>query len=85
MRGWLRLSFGFLLSSLRRGRADLEAEAVVARFDDVAVMGEAIEHGRRHLRVAENARPLAEAQIGRDRDTAPFVKLAEQMEQQTSA
>jgi hypothetical protein len=78
-------SFGFLLSSLRCGRADLEAEAVVARFDDVAVMGEAIEHGRRHLCVAENARPFAEAQISRDRDTAALVKLAEQMEQQSSA
>ena len=59
--GQSRVKLWFLHSFLRRGRADLEAETVVARFDDAAVMGEAIEHGRRHLGVAENARSFSKA------------------------
>lgn len=48
------------------GRAVLEAEAVVSSLQDVAVMGEAIEQRRRHLGVAEDGRPFAEAEIGGD-------------------
>jgi hypothetical protein len=62
-------AFGSLLSSFRRGSTGLEAEAVTAGFDDVAVVGQPIEHGRCHLGIAKDARPLAEAQIGRDGDT----------------
>jgi hypothetical protein len=75
----------FVLSSLRRGGAGLEAEAVIAGFNDMAVMCETIQHGCCHFGVAKNACPFAKAQIGRDRDAAPLVKLAEQMEQQCSA
>jgi hypothetical protein len=35
----------------------LEAPAVVSGFDDIAVMGEAIEQSGRHLGVGEDARP----------------------------
>ena len=36
---------GLVLSALGGGRADFEAEAVIARFRDLAVVGEAVEHG----------------------------------------
>jgi hypothetical protein len=40
-----------------------EAPAVVAGLDDVAVVGEPVEHGGGHLGIAEHARPLAERQL----------------------
>ncbi len=46
-------------SGLRR--AVFEAEAVISGFEDVAAMGEAVEQRRRHLGIAEHARPFAEA------------------------
>ena len=48
-------------------------------------MGEAIEQGRRHLEIAENVAPFAEAQIGGDDDAGALVKAAEEMEQQSTA
>ena len=56
--------------------ADLEPEAVVAGFENVAVMGEAIEQGGCHLGVAEHPGPLAEAQIGGDDGAGALVELA---------
>ena len=58
------------------GGADPEAEAVVSGFQDVAVMGKAVQQGRGHLRIAEHAGPLAEAEIGGDDDAGAFVKLS---------
>ena len=49
--------------------------------DDIAVVGGAVEERRRHLRVAEHARPFAEGEIGRDDDRRAFVEPADQMEQ----
>jgi hypothetical protein len=46
--------------------AVLEAPAVVAGLDDVAVVCQAIEHGGRHFGVAEHLRPIGEGQIGGD-------------------
>ena len=46
--------------------AVLEAPAVVAGLDDVAVVGEPIEHGGCHFGVAEHLRPIGEGQIGGD-------------------
>jgi hypothetical protein len=43
--------------------AALEGPAVVAGFDDVTVMGQAIEQCGRHLGVCEDARPFAESQV----------------------
>ena len=37
---------------------------VVSRFDDLAVMGDAVEHGGGHLLVAEDLGPLPEGEIG---------------------
>lgn len=42
-----------------------EAEAVVSGFQNVAVVGEAIEQRSGHLGIAEDVSPLAEAEVGR--------------------
>jgi hypothetical protein len=78
-RGW------FFLSGLRRSGAGAEAEAVISGFEDMTVVGEAIEEGCGHLGVAEHASPLTEAEVGGDDDAGLLVKLGEQMEQQRSA
>ena len=44
----------------------LEAPALVAGLDDVAVVGDPVEHGRGHLGIAEHLGPFAEAEIGGD-------------------
>ena len=46
--------------------AVFEAPAFVAGFDDVAMVGEAIEQLRRHFGVAKNARPFTGGEIGGD-------------------
>ena len=51
-----------------RSGAVLEAPAVVAGFDDVAVVGETIKECCRHLWVAEDAWPFAEGEVGGDDD-----------------
>lgn len=48
--------FGFLSPAF----AVLEPVRIVARFQDVAVMGNAIQQGRRHLGIAKHLPPLAE-------------------------
>jgi hypothetical protein len=63
----------------------LEAEAVVPSFKNVTAMGETVEQGSRHLRLAEHGCPFAEAEIGRDDDAGTLVELAQQMEEQRSA
>ncbi len=65
-----------LLSALSGSGTGFEAEAVVAGLNDVAVMGQAVEHGRRHLGVAKHASPFAEAQIGGDGDGGLLLQLA---------
>ena len=55
-----------LLCGSGLGGTVLEAEAVVTGLQDVAVMGEAIEPRRRHLGIAEDGRPFAEAEVGGD-------------------
>ena len=67
------------------GRAEgsgavLEAPAVAAGFDDVAVVGEAIEERGGHLGVAEHARPFAEGEVGGDDDGGLLVEAADQVE-----
>ena len=62
-----------------------EAPALVAGLDDVAVMGEAVEQGRGHLRVAERGWPLADGEVRGDCDRSDLVELANEMEQQLSA
>ena len=65
--------------------AVLEAPAVVAGFDDLAVMGQPVEQRRGHLGVAEHLRPFAKREIGGDHDRGVFVQAADEMEQQLSA
>ena len=62
--------------------AVLEAPAVVAGLDDVAVVRQAIEHGCCHFGVAEHLWPIGEGEIGRDQERRVFVELADQVEQQ---
>ena len=58
-----------------------EAPALVAGLDDVAVMGETVEQGCGHLRIAEHGRPFSEGQIRGDGDRRDLVELADEMEQ----
>src|SRR5207302_5837706 len=54
--------------------AVFEAPALVAGFENVAVMGQAIEQRRRHLGVAEYARPFGDGEICRQDDRGALVK-----------
>src|SRR5690606_31671170 len=72
-------------SWFRRCSTCPEAEAVIAGFQDVAVMSEAVEQSGGHLGVAEHAGPFAEAEVGGNDDAGLLVELAEQMEQQRPA
>ena len=63
-------------------RTFLESEAVVSSFDNVAVMGEPIEQCGRHLGIAEDTGPFAEAQVRGDDYVGVLVEPAEQMEEQ---
>ena len=65
--------------------AALEAPAVVAGLDDIAVVGQAIEQRGRHLGIAEHARPFAEGEIGGDDDRGALVEPADEVEQELAA
>jgi hypothetical protein len=62
--------------------AVLEAPAVVASLDDVAMMGQTIQHGGGHPSVAEYLRPIGKSQIGGDQQRRVFIQFADQVEQQ---
>ncbi len=51
----------------------------------MTMMGQAVEQGGGHLGIAKDATPLVEGQIGRDDHAGAFVKLREQMEEQSAA
>ncbi len=74
-----------LLVCFSLGCACFEPEAVVAGFQDVAVMGRPIEESGGHLGITEDTCPFAEAEIGVDGDAGLLVELAEQVEQQGAA
>ena len=65
--------------------ADFEAVAVITGLQNVAAVGEAIEERGGHLGVTEDRGPFAEAQIGGDDYACALVKLAQKMEQQSTA
>ena len=65
--------------------AVLEAPALVACLDDIAVVSEAVEQRGGHLWIAEQARPLAEGKIGGDDHRGAFIKAADGVEQQLPA
>ena len=60
--------------------AVFKAPGLVAGFDDLAVMGQAVEQRSRHLGVAEDGGPFAEGEIGGDVDLGALVELADQVE-----
>src|ERR1700745_1746101 len=69
----------------RRSGAVLEAPALVAGLDDVAMMGEAVEERRGHLRIAEHARPFAEGEIRGEKDRGALVEPADEVEEKLPA
>ena len=73
---------GMLEASRGRSSAVLEAPALVAGLDNVAVVREPVQQRRRHLCVDEDARPFAEGQVGRDDDGGALIEPADQVEQQ---
>ena len=54
--------------------AVFEAPALVAGFDDLAMMGQAIEERRRHLGVAKYTGPIAKGQVGGDDDRGALIE-----------
>ena len=62
-----------------------ESPALVAGLDNVAVMGETIEQGRGHLRIAEHGGPFPKGEVRRDRNRGDLIELADEMKQQLSA
>src|SRR5215210_1400299 len=65
--------------------AVLEAPALVAGFDDVAMMSQSIQQRGCHLGIAEDARPFGEGKIGCDDDRGALVEPADQMKEQLPA
>lgn len=53
--------------------AVMEPPAFVAGLDDIAVMGQAVEHCGGHFGVAEHGRPFLEVEIGGDDDRGSLV------------
>ena len=53
--------------------AVLEAPALVAGFDDVAVMSQSIQQRGCHFGIAEDARPFGEGEIGRDNNRGALI------------
>src|SRR5260221_7313824 len=65
--------------------AVFKAPALVAGFDDFAVVGQPVEQRGGHLGIAKDTRPFAERQIGGDDDRGTLVKPADQMEEELAA
>ena len=65
--------------------AVLEAPAVVASLDDVAVVGQPVEHGGCHFGVTEHLWPIGEGKIGGDQQRGVLIEFADQVEQQLAA
>ena len=65
--------------------AVLEAPALVAGLDDIAMMSETVEQCRGHLGVTEHGGPFAKSQVCRYDHRSLLVEAADQVEQQLSA
>ena len=65
--------------------AVLEAPALVAGLDDLAMMGETVEQRGGHLGVAEDGWPFAEGEVGGDDDRGALVEPAHEVEEQLPA
>ena len=62
--------------------AVLETVAVAVHLQDVNVVGEPVKQSAGEPLGAEHVGPLVEGQVGGDQDGAPFVALAEDLEEQ---
>src|SRR5262245_9101250 len=62
-----------------------EAPGLVAGFENVAVVRETVQEGRRHLCVGEDSRPFGKGEIGRQHDRGALIKPADQVEQHLPA
>ena len=60
----------------------LEAVAVAVHLQDVNVVGEPVKQSAGEPLGAEHVGPLVEGQVGGDQDGAPFVALAEDLEEE---
>ncbi len=69
----------------RRSGSVLEAPALVAGLEDVAVMGQTVEERGDHLCITEDAGPFAERQVRGDDDGCPLIETADQMKEQLAA
>ena len=65
--------------------AVLEAPALVAGLDDLAMMSETVEQGGGHLGVAEDGWPFAEGEVCGDDDRSALVEPAHEVEEQLPA
>jgi hypothetical protein len=63
----------------------LEAERLIAGFDDVAVMGQSIQQSGGQLGVDKHAAPFRERQIGGNDDAGSLVEFGKQVKQQCTA
>ena len=79
--GWFPV-FGLLFCLCR---TIFETVTVIAGFDDVAMVGQAVEQRDGHLGVAEDLGPFTEGEIGGDNQAGALVEFAQQMEQQGAA
>ena len=55
---------------------------VVSRFDDLAVMGDTVEHSGGHLLVAEDLGPFPEGEIGGDDHRGLLIEFGDQVKEQ---
>jgi hypothetical protein len=60
--------------------AAFEPPAVIAGFDDVAMVGQAIEQRGGHFGVPEDARPFAEGEVCGDDYRGSLVEAADEVE-----
>lgn len=58
-----------------------EAPAVIAGFNDVAVVGQPVEQRGGHLGIAEDARRFAKDEIGGQNDGGVLIKPAHEVEE----
>ena len=65
--------------------AAFEAPTVVAGFDDVAVVRQAIKQRGGHLGIAEDGGPFPECEVGGDNDRGALVETADEMEEELPA
>ena len=65
--------------------AGLEAEAIVAGFEYVAAVGQAVEQSRGHLGITKDCGPFAEAEVCGYDDAGALVEFAQQVEEQRAS